>query len=586
MGNKVKKFLCLFCIFFTFSITPIVYGEDISLNVDKNEVTTQVSVSSDEYQNGDATPQNQYDVTKSSNSYDNQVSSDSHIGGQSYIDNSNKSDIDEDTIGSSYVEDSSIVSERESSESNEVDSQESFQFDQLQTKETTVTDNTSNLSASHIFWDDQWDIKNVTNNGDSYELYQASKNTTIAIVDTGIMLEHPDLAYSLGEHLKNFVPAGGFDGSEAYEQGNVTDVIDSQGHGTEVAGQITANGNILGVAPGITINIYRVFGESYAKPKWIAEAVKQAADDGNRVITISAGQYLMITGSYEDGTNDYQDYLIYKEAVDYATSKGSIVVAALGNEGLNTQDNQALVDYLSTHRNIKVPGVVVDAPSVFDNVVAVGGIDYYNNLSDFSNYNSAAIYAPAGTTANLVKYGEEAFINQGFYLTDWIFTTSSTGWYQYVYGNSFAAPKVAGALALVADKYNITDVQQLKEYLIYHSPEINGLKILNIVDLLSEDIKTVYTDIIYKKTLVESRVGVSLEVLNMSKEFNDVTPDNYIAKYNSQNSKNNKFNDRGVVSLRSCETLPNTGANRDVIYEVLGLVLLVISISWKRRNEN
>ncbi|WP_195320675.1 LPXTG cell wall anchor domain-containing protein, partial [Streptococcus salivarius] len=111
-------------------------------------------------------------------------------------------------------------------------------------------------------------------------------------------------------------------------------------------------------------------------------------------------------------------------------------------------------------------------------------------------------------------------------------------------------------------------------------------KILNIVDLLSEDIKTVYTDIIYKKTLVESRVGVSLEVLNMSKEFNDVTPDNYIAKYNSQNSKNNKFNDRGVVSLRSCETLPNTGANRDVIYEVLGLVLLVISISWKRRNEN
>ena len=79
MGNKVKKFLCLFCIFFTFSITPIVYGEDISLNVDKNEVTTQVSVSSDEYQNGDATPQNQYDVTKSSNSYDNQVSSDSHI---------------------------------------------------------------------------------------------------------------------------------------------------------------------------------------------------------------------------------------------------------------------------------------------------------------------------------------------------------------------------------------------------------------------------------------------------------------------------------------------------------------------------
>nr|AKB95123.1 peptidase [Streptococcus hyointestinalis] len=578
MGNNVKKFLCLLCMFFTFSITPIVYGEDISLSVDKNEVTTQVSVSSsDEYQSGDATPQNQYDVTKSSDSYDN------HVGSQSYIDNSNKSDTAEDTINSSYVEDSSIVSEQESGESKEVDSQENFQSDQVQTKETTADGNTNNLSASHIFWDKQWDIKNVTNNGESYELYQASKNTTIAIVDTGIMTEHPDLAFSLGDYLKNFVPEGGFDGSEAYEQGNVADVTDFQGHGTEVAGQITANGNMLGVAPGITINIYRVFGESYAKPEWIAEAVKQAADDGNRVITISSGQYLMITGSYEDGTNDYQDYLIYKEAVDYATSKGSIVVAALGNEGLNIQDNQALVDYVSTYRNIKVPGVVVDAPSVFDNVVAVGGIDYYNNLSDFSNYSSAAIYAPAGTTANLVKYGEEAFTNQGFYLTDWIFTTSYTGWYQYVYGNSFAAPKVAGALALVADKYNITDVKQLKEYLISHSPEINSLKILNIVDLLSEDIKTVYTEIIYKKALIESRVEVSLEVLNMSKKFNDVTPDNYIAKYNSKNSENNKINDRGVVSLRSCETLPNTGANRDVTYEVLGLFLLAISTSWKKK---
>ncbi|WP_375339266.1 S8 family serine peptidase [Lactococcus cremoris] len=69
--------------------------------------------------------------------------------------------------------------------------------------------------------------------------------------------------------------------------------MDKMGHGTEVAGQITANGNILGVAPGITVNIYRVFGENLSKSEWVARAIIRAADDGNKVINISAGQYLI-----------------------------------------------------------------------------------------------------------------------------------------------------------------------------------------------------------------------------------------------------------------------------------------------------
>lgn len=266
---------------------------------------------------------------------------------------------------------------------------------------------------SHDFWDYQWDMKYVTNNGESYALYQPSKKISVGIIDSGIMEEHPDLSNSLGNYFKNLVPKGGFDNEEPDETGNPSDIVDKMGHGTEVAGQITANGNILGVAPGITVNIYRVFGENLSKSEWVARAIRRAADDGNKVINISAGQYLMISGSYDDGTNDYQEYLNYKSAINYATAKGSIVVAALGNDSLNIQDNQTMINFLKRFRSIKVPGKVVDAPSVFEDVIAVGGIDGYGNISDFSNIGADAIYAPAGTTANFKKYGQDKFVSQG-----------------------------------------------------------------------------------------------------------------------------------------------------------------------------
>ncbi|MDM7654813.1 MULTISPECIES: S8 family serine peptidase [Lactococcus] len=136
-------------------------------------------------------------------------------------------------------------------------------------------------------------MKYVTNNGESYALYQPSKKISVGIIDSGIMEEHPDLSNSLGNYFKNLVPKGGFDNEEPDETGNPSDIVDKMGHGTEVAGQITANGNILGVAPGITVNIYRVFGENLSKSEWVARAIIRAADDGNKVINISAGQYLI-----------------------------------------------------------------------------------------------------------------------------------------------------------------------------------------------------------------------------------------------------------------------------------------------------
>jgi hypothetical protein len=60
------------------------------------------------------------------------------------------------------------------------------------------------------------------------------------------------------------------------------------GHGTEVAGQISANENILGVDPGVTINIYRAFGQ--LKLQLMMEI---------KFINLSSGQYLMISGNMQ-----------------------------------------------------------------------------------------------------------------------------------------------------------------------------------------------------------------------------------------------------------------------------------------------
>lgn len=404
-------------------------------------------------------------------------------------------------------------------------------------------DSTLINEESQSFWNYQWDMQYVTDNGKSYEQYTPSKDISVGVIDSGITLDHPDLTNSLGGHLENFVPQNGFHGEEQEETGVLNYVNDKLGHGTEVVGQITANGRVKGVSPGIIVNIYRVFGDSLADPKWINRAIRKAADDGNKVISLSMGQYLLISGSYDDGTNDLETYVIYKDAIDYASEKGSIVVASLGNEGLNEQDNSQMLHYLSSFHHVKEAGIVVDAPCIFDQVVAVGGLDMYGNISDFSNFTDKAIYAPAGSTINLKKYGPTEFLNKGFYLKDWIFTTSYTGWYQYVYGNSFAAPKVASAIALIADKYHITSPEQLKQFLFKNSPTINGNKVLKLTDLLNVGNADMFLYMsiensisnfnIYSKSSVD-RSKITLQLKDVPKQLSYIITDTSIDHLNNK----------------------------------------------------
>jgi minor extracellular serine protease Vpr len=134
---------------------------------------------------------------------------------------------------------------------------------------------------------------------------------TIAVIDTGVNFKHPDLL-GIGENGKI---VGGYDYIE-----NDNFPQDTNGHGTQVAGIIAADGEITGIAPKSKILAYRVSEDGEAvSSDLIIKAIKQAITDEVDIINISLGV---------DVIHDKIDH-----AVNEAVSNGIVVVVAAGNSG-------------------------------------------------------------------------------------------------------------------------------------------------------------------------------------------------------------------------------------------------------------
>jgi subtilisin family serine protease len=138
--------------------------------------------------------------------------------------------------------------------------------------------------------------------------------TTIAVVDTGVDLNHPDLKDKL-------LPGADMVTDETCTPG----AQDLNGHGTHVAGIAAASTNngigVAGTAPSANILPVRVLnpaGEGTGED--IANGIKWAADHGAQVINLSLGNDVPLV-----------DLTGLGESVDYAWSKGAVIVAAAGN---------------------------------------------------------------------------------------------------------------------------------------------------------------------------------------------------------------------------------------------------------------
>jgi subtilisin family serine protease len=184
----------------------------------------------------------------------------------------------------------------------------------------------------------------------AWEITCGAAGVVVAVVDTGVDLDHPDLAANLVSGY-NFINQG------ASPQ-------DDNGHGTHVAGIVAAVTNnavgVAGVAGGSRVMPVKVLsGAGEGTDYGVAQGIQWAADNGARIANLSLGG------------PDYSQALA--DAVNYAYGKNMLVVAAAGNEGSNS----------------------ILYPAALPGVVAVGATDNGDNRAGFSNYGDALdIVAP------------------------------------------------------------------------------------------------------------------------------------------------------------------------------------------------
>jgi serine protease len=202
------------------------------------------------------------------------------------------------------------------------------------------------------------------------------EDVTVCIIDTGLYVAHEDIDndYVLGGHSQ--------DPNSAWDE-------DGYGHGTHVAGTISAADNevgVIGVSPGkVSLFMVKVFGQdglwTYASD--LAAAAFTCGDHGADIISMS------LSGS--SGPNAEQkafDALYYED--------GILSVAAASNDG--------------TRQRV--------FPASYDSVISVAATDIDNNVADFSNQNKwVELAAPGVGVLSTVPYipdswlyvGEEAY---------------------------------------------------------------------------------------------------------------------------------------------------------------------------------
>ncbi|MGJ9384721.1 S8 family serine peptidase [Salipaludibacillus sp. CF4.18] len=158
------------------------------------------------------------------------------------------------------------------------------------------------------------EVNNILTRGND-EL--TGEGVKVAIIDTGIDYEHPDLKKSYH---------GGFDVVDQDDDPMETKKEEGMPtlHGTHVAGIISANGKFKGVAPGAEIYAYRALGPTgMGTTEQVIESIEKAVEDGADVINLSLGN--TVNGP------DWPTSM----ALDKAVEAGVVAVTSNGNSGPN-----------------------------------------------------------------------------------------------------------------------------------------------------------------------------------------------------------------------------------------------------------
>ena len=239
----------------------------------------------------------------------------------------------------------------------------------------------------------------------------------VAVIDSGVDGTHPELR-------------GRIAAAKSFVKGSPT--VDTQGHGTFVAGLIAARTNdgigIAGLAPPAELLIAKVVGPQSSIPvEAEAKAVRWAVAKGARVINMS------LSGPRDPANPSRDTYSqLEADAVAYAVSKGVLVVAAVGNSDQSPAQ----------------PWPYASWPAALPHVIGVSAVNRRGGVPAFSNrdpqFNDIA--APGEDILSTLPLALTAknpeCVDQGY-------SNCGPDEYRSAEGTSFATPQVTAAAAML-----------------------------------------------------------------------------------------------------------------------------------------
>jgi serine protease len=230
---------------------------------------------------------------------------------------------------------------------------------------------------------------------DNVEGYAASGSAVIVgSIDTGVDLLHPELSGRLVA------------GRDWYS--NDSDPSDTDGHGTHTTGTMAGSSvgvaGVSGAAANVKVYVQRVCGQRGCPTSAIVNAIRAAADvPGMVAVNVSIG------GASLSQTES--------DAIAYAKTKGVLVIASAGNDGVGT----------------------VSCPACDPNAISVGATNWRDVLTSYSQW---------GPGLDIVAPGGECYSNTT--AEGCIYSSYKGGGYAWLQGTSMAAPQVTGTAAIVA----------------------------------------------------------------------------------------------------------------------------------------
>ncbi|MBU6998187.1 MAG: S8 family serine peptidase [Theionarchaea archaeon] len=227
----------------------------------------------------------------------------------------------------------------------------------------------------------------------------------VAIVDTGIDRDHPDLVANIKGGFNAIAPRGRYK--------DPSDFDDDHGHGTHCAGIVAAVNNdigVVGVAPDAWLYGVKVLSKSgTGQTSDCIEGIQWCADNGMDVISMSWG-----SSTYDQALND---------ACQAAWDAGCVLVSSAGNSGVETPDGY---------------------PSAYSSVMAISATDSSDNIASWSNYGDEIELGAPGVS---------------------VYSTYMGGEYATMSGTSMACPHVSGVAALVLAAHPAYSNQQVRQTL-------------------------------------------------------------------------------------------------------------------------